>query len=359
MNNSRLFAIISWLGIQVGCALETPAVLYPGVERNAPGSWSFAVLPDTQKCTANHPELFAAQTRWIVDHAEERNIRFVLHVGDIVDANEPGQWDVAYDSLSVLDGEVPYLLALGNHDYEDNASTRETLFNDYFTGDLLDVIESTGGTYETGRLDNSYRLVETPAGQWLIMALEFGPRDQVLEWAGEVLEAYGSVPAVIATHAYLYSDNKRHDADAHPDQNHNPHDYGVAELAGGANDGQEMWDKLVSRHSNVVFVLNGHVIPHGVARLTSTRGDGASVHQLLANYQDDPMGGDAYLRLVELGSDGATAQVRTYSPYLDASRSEPDNEFELDMRATLVAQSGLRQSGVVSDNVSSPAPTVR
>lgn len=266
----------------------------------------------------------------------------MLHVGDIVDAHEHGQWRVAHDSLSLLDGQVPYLLATGNHDYEDDAESRNTLLTEYFANDLVDVIESTGGTYPPGQLDNSYRIVETPTGPWLLMALEFGPRDEVLEWAGDVLTRYDSVPAVIATHAYLYSDSTRHDAIARPHQKWNPHDYGVADLPGGVNDGQEVWEKLVSRHSNVVFVVNGHIMTDGVARLTSAREDGVAVHQLLSDYQAGPMGGEAYLRLVEVGPAGTSANVRTYSPYLDASLAEPGDEFELDMHSTFVGSDGWR-----------------
>jgi 3',5'-cyclic AMP phosphodiesterase CpdA len=79
-------------------------------------AWTIAVLPDTQIYARSHPELFIAQTRWIAAQAERHRIRFVLHAGDIVDDGGEAQWRVAERALRVLDGRVPYVLALGNHD---------------------------------------------------------------------------------------------------------------------------------------------------------------------------------------------------------------------------------------------------
>ncbi len=56
---------------------------------------------------------------WIRDHRKERNIAVALHEGDITDDNDEDgafQWENARQSLSVLDGVIPYVLATGNHD---------------------------------------------------------------------------------------------------------------------------------------------------------------------------------------------------------------------------------------------------
>ncbi len=96
-----------------------------------------------------------------------------------------------------------------------------------------------------------------------------------------------------------------------------------------------MWDALVLPHSNVLFVFSGHVAnpaPFDVARLSSARPDGTVCHQILADYQaDGSTGGDGYFRIVRVGPDGRV-QVRTYSPYVDLSRShltDAGNQFEL------------------------------
>src|SRR5512147_1592342 len=58
----------------------------PGADAGtAPGSYSFVVLPDTQFYSSAWPDIFRAQTQWVVDNRAAENIAFVLHTGDIVD----------------------------------------------------------------------------------------------------------------------------------------------------------------------------------------------------------------------------------------------------------------------------------
>lgn len=44
---------------------------------------------------------------------------------------------------------------------------------------------------------------------------------------------------------------------------------------------------------------------------------GSVVHQMLSHYQMRELGGEGYLRLLELLPDGRTLVVRSYSPLLD------------------------------------------
>jgi hypothetical protein len=88
------------------------------------------------------------------------------------------------------------------------------------------------------------------------------------------------------------SDGGRYDHLGQVQQSYNPHEYVMMGRAGTSiNDGQELWDKLISLNSNVKLVLSGHDVsgadlpPGTTSRLTSVRPDGSRVHQLLANYQ--------------------------------------------------------------------------
>ena len=71
------------------------------------GSWTMAVIPDTQYYARNDNDapLFTEMTQWLVDYREKMNIRLVLHLGDIVDRNTVQQWTNAKKSLKVLDGK--------------------------------------------------------------------------------------------------------------------------------------------------------------------------------------------------------------------------------------------------------------
>jgi len=280
----------------------------------APLPYSVVVLPDTQYYSANTPQFFDTQTAWIVAEHAAGNIAFVLHEGDIVDNDLASQWTNASHSLHMLDGIVPYVVSAGNHDYccdgwpTDRA---KTMINGYFPVSGFADRPSFKGTFETDRIENSVHLFDVPggAGQWLVLALEWGPRDAVLAWADGLAKQYADTPAMVVTHAYLYDDDTRYDHVARPRQQWNPHSYPV-----GDNDGEEMWQKLVLGNSNIKFVLSGHVLNSGVGRLTSTRPDGTVVHQILANYQNYEGGGDAYLRVLRFLPDAHMVHVQTFSP---------------------------------------------
>ena len=293
--------------------------------------WTLVALPDTQYYSSSYPQIFDAQTSWILSQATALNIRYVLHEGDIVDNDVDAQWTNASHSLHLLDRQVPYALALGNHDYPGGggASSRDTtLFDGYFPLTGMDWETSFRAIYEPGHLGNAYYVFEVNGQSWLIVTLEFGPRDAVLTWADGILKSNPSANAIVLTHAYLYSDGTRFDHTTRSDQAFNPHTYGVEALPGGVNDGEEIWQKLIVNNPNVRIVLCGHV--HAESHLTSTRDAGPPVHQILTDYQDDGQGGDGYLRIMTFQPNG-TINVSSYSPYLKTYRTDAENAFTLSL----------------------------
>ncbi len=315
-------AALASVALAVGCGLP-PSVQAANHSQSAP-SFTVVTLPDTQYYTAAHPDILDAQVEWVTRERASRQIALLLHEGDIVDRDEPIQWTRAASSLRLLDGVVPYVLASGNHDYalRGHVITRDTLLDRYFP-------PRPSGLYEPGRNENRFEIVQAPGGPWLILSLEFGPRDGVLAWADGIARRYAALPAIVVTHAYLTSDDERFDHLDHPDQLWNPHRYLDDRAAGSVNDGQEIWDKLISRDDNILFVLCGHDLGDGVGRLTSVRADGTIVHQILANYQMQAQGGGGYLRLLQFSPVQRSVRVRTYSPYFDAFKTDPDNDFTL------------------------------
>ena len=323
------------LSVRAGAApavKPTPPYVPPPPLPFVRGSWTLVVLPDTQVYVMRHPHIFDSQTMWIVKNRRKHNIAFVLHVGDIVNNNNLPQWKNAKKSLQVLDGKVPYALAPGNHDFGagGRADSRETMFNLFFPLERARKQPTFGGVFEAKRLDNSYHLFTAGGVDWIALALEFGPRNEVVAWAGRVLEDHPDRQAILATHAYLYSDDTRYDRSRRPDQFWNPYRYGVSGQPGGVNDGEDLWQKLVSRHASMAFVVCGHVLNDGLGLLSSRGRAGRTVHQMLANYQMKNQGGDGYLRLLEFLPGRRRVQVKTYSPYRDRYRTDPQNQFVLE-----------------------------
>jgi hypothetical protein len=295
---------------------------------------TIVVLPDTQYYASSYPSVFTGQTDFIVSKKSELSIAAVLHVGDLVDSDVPEQWAVANSAMRELDTIVPYVVVPGNHDY--SSAGRKSMINNYFAPASMPWVT---GTMTPGQIENNYALMDIGPQKWLVLGLEFGPRDAVLVWANQVLKdpRYVNYPVIIVTHAYLYSDGSRYDIKVGGTdsakgsyQLYNPHSYGYT-AAEGINDGEELWQKLILPNSNVRLVFCGHMT--GWARLTSVRPDGTTVHQILSDYQwlEGQDFGFGYLRVVQLDYDAKKIHVRTFSPFLNAPLEDEPNQFTLDL----------------------------
>jgi hypothetical protein len=188
-----------------------------------------------------------------------------------------------------------------------------------------------GGTYdkEPERLENSYHLFSAEGRDFVVIALEFGPRKDVVRWANEVAAKHKDRAAILITHAYMYYDDTRYDWKKYADkQTWNPHNYPVAKTtADDVCDGEELWQNLITKHENFILTLNGHVLKDGLGRLTTATPSGRSIEQILVNFQMRPNGGDGWLRLLEFQPDGKTVSVCDYSPTRGQRNEGQSNKF--------------------------------
>jgi hypothetical protein len=303
------------------------ALLFSGCSEKEP--FQLVLLPDTQIYSQKYPEIFKAQTEWIARHTD--SITFVLHQGDITNRNTDEQWQNAVEAMQLLDGKVPFSFVAGNHDIGDmgKADTRDSeLFNKYLPYEKYSKMAGFGGTFEPGKMDNTWYTFKAGGMKWLVVSLEFGPRDNVLKWANEIIAKHPSHKVIINTHAYMFSDHTR----ISQKRNHAwvPQNYGLGKMTGedSANDGEMMWDKLVSQHPNILMVVSGHVLNSGVGTLVSAGKNGNNVYQMLANYQMGEKGGNGFLRIIKINPAKQKISVKTYSPYIDEFNTSPDHQFE-------------------------------
>ena len=352
----------------------TLSIIVPVYAADTLESWTMVVIPDTQRYTveSHDPGLqtFSTMTQWIVDNKDTLNIQMVMNEGDITGGNTAATWQVASDAMAILDNAgVPYSLTTGNHDHDtwdpvfQNSPSRDTLLNNYFTTARYEAMPTFGGTFEPGVTQNNYHLFTAGGTDYITMALEWGPRDETLTWADGVLTQYANRTAIITTHAYTYSDGTRYDwATKGTSQDYNPHcaSYGFSTPHDGTenvNDGQEIWDKLITNHANVSMVLSGH-LPWAGARQVSIGSQGQRVHELLAAYHDPPQG---WLRVMEFNPTEETVQVKTYSPVLDQYMTDDANQFTLDLKlstdpvfpeGSILVSTRLNTAGVVALDLS-------
>lgn len=318
---TRVLQVLLFCGLVSACGDEPP-VLVPEA-----GEYVIGVLPDTQHYAARCPEVFAAQASWLADVTPSLGLEFVAHLGDLTDDGNEGQWQVASDSMAALDGVVPYSVLPGNHDLgvDGDARDRESELDEWFPISRFGA--SLVETFPEGSMANSFHRVTTSIGTDVcILALEFGPRQQTVDWADAMLSAASECETVFSTHAYLHDNGERYEAER--GQPYHPDDYGIAD-GEDVYDGEELFQALVLPHSQIRMVLSGHALGGGVARKVDVREDGTQVVQMLSNYQErGPCGGDGFLRLIAVSPDGL--RVRTYSPTENVLLDDDANSFDLD-----------------------------
>lgn len=95
--------------------------------------FTIVVLPDTQYYSLFFNPIFFQQTQWIVKNIKKLNIKFVIHVGDIVNNNSIPEWRIAKKAMELMDGRVPYLVVPGNHDIYPAGNHKKKDYKNYNT----------------------------------------------------------------------------------------------------------------------------------------------------------------------------------------------------------------------------------
>ncbi|WP_439595146.1 LamG-like jellyroll fold domain-containing protein [Falsiroseomonas sp.] len=319
-----------------------------------PNAYTLAVLPDTQDYSDANlnngaPQTFMNMTSWLVDNKDSHGIKFVAHVGDITQNNLVSEWQVVDAALSQLDGIIPYSVLPGNHDQGPggSASDHTSLLDTYFSPDRQAASNpgTFGGVYdrEPDRAVNNYNtFAGTDGTKWLVLSMEFGPRDDVIRWAKEVLDAHLDHRVIIVSHA-LTDYAGRHDPAGGPLYDEGAgYDYGIGRDPEGANDGETVYRELLAKYPNITFTFSGHIFGDGAETNVSYSQHGNAVIESLVNYQngiareitgngDESLGGkggNGAIRLVVIDPDNDRISTETYftefDDYLDGYRTKEE-----------------------------------
>ncbi|MEW2383531.1 metallophosphoesterase [Micromonospora sp. NPDC047707] len=291
----------------VANAVESPPSTLPtGTLRVAADTrFGFAVVPDTQEevLRADDPR-FRQRSDWLVANRSALDLRFVTHIGDVVNFDTPDhvQYIRARDALRPLErARLPYSLAVGNHDgqvYGPDGKRRSpagpllrdtTVFNRYFTADRFGAVR---GQFEAGKVDNAYATYEAGGVRWLVLTLEPWPRRAAVAWARNVVAANPRHNVVVVTHHYLEADGTIGRSPAH-----------------GSTSPQYLFDNLISRYPNVRLVFSGHT--GSAAYRVDTGVHGNRIHSFLQAFHSrrtNPV------RLVEVDTAADSLRTWIYAP---------------------------------------------
>lgn len=319
-----------------------PAVTHDGAKQS--GFFTLIVLPDTQGyADTRHRETqkhwpgigdqrncFFGQTEWIKKNHRARNIALVTHVGDITQTDHDEEWKIADAAFKAIEPHVPFVLCSGNHDMGYSPKLRKTCqsrvsrFSHFFPPSRFTenpLYDSYFGKEkdlhfrEAGKSENYYLCFRAGEMDFLVITLEFKPRDEALAWANQVVKKHPDHRVVVVTHGYLARKGQLSKSDGYPIK---------------GNPGQSIWEKFISRHSNIFLVLSGHA---GESRLTGKGMHGNTVHQIQSDYWyfDLPRikAGSGFLRILTFRPDEDRIEVETYSPVLDEFLTRPSSKFSL------------------------------
>ncbi|MBQ8804411.1 MAG: metallophosphoesterase [Tyzzerella sp.] len=301
-------------------------------------AYSFAVLPDIQIVTENDVTKGESNLEkmfdWIINNQESKKIEYVFGLGDITDNNNAAEWTLAQEQHARLTAAgIPYSAIRGNHDlptYGKSSSAANYNTDDYtaYMGtDDYRAQFATGGFYSGDNISNSWRTFEVGEVKYLMLTLDFGPDDDVLKWAEKIIKQHSEYQVIITTHAYLYRDGTTLDA------NENCPPIGN----GGYNNGDDIWEKLVSKYENIVLVMCGHDPSDNIVVSRDKGDNGNMVTSMLIDAQgvDSDMGSTGMLAMLYFSEDGKTVQVE-YLSTVKAAKNEPAyfkavNQFTLNL----------------------------
>lgn len=250
-------------------------------------------MPDTQAEVINDVKrggkrgLVTKDMQWIVNNKSSYNIQVVVGPGDLTHAAGLGSnntintkikkmWNSISKSYKVLDDAgVAYVITNGNHDTAANSlkggsswgahgeeNKKSSLYRDTSLFNATFPVTRSGlqglTLKDTGRVENSYRTFRVKNTNWLILAMEYAPRGQVVEWAKGVIASHPTHNVVIATHQYYTNGGtelyKTCDADE-------------------CVPSQAIHDELVMAYPNVKMLFSGHTMTENTKVETSASGN--------------------------------------------------------------------------------------
>ncbi len=294
-------------------------------------AYSFAVVGDTQWLSKYTPEKMEGIYDWILANKDSKKISHVFGLGDITEdwntANKEEEWIRVQQYISKLDGAIPYSLVRGNHDES------KYFFKYFANGTYMSQFDGFMGGDD---ISNSYKLFTVGSTDYLFLTLDFGPSDEMLAWANEVVLAHPNHRVIVTTHGYQGFDGNHLSYDNTPSSggmgSGNDVDTSAGEPARGYNNGVQVWDKFISKHPNIFLVMSGHTPHENVLVMQSEGNHGNTVTQMLIDPQwmDPQKGGVGMVAMLYFSADGTQMEVEWISTDTGKYYKE-QNQFTLDL----------------------------
>jgi len=335
------------------------------------GSYTIAFLPDTQIVNRSYSDdvtefdYFNNIYTWIIDNADDYNIKAVLGLGDITDTNDTTtnatwshvnyEWNNARNAFDRLSAAgIPWAIVQGNHDYDTLGGRHSDKFQEYFPVSVYDNVAWDESVFKLGGcfypeeygytpenqadLASAYYYLNVDADadyEYMVLALEFEAGIGTVEWARQVVQKNSDKKVIIITHGYMDPNATR----IHRTSNGLYHD--ALCYTGGAT-GEELWQHLVSQYANIEMVVCGHLSCPDIITRVDKGVNGNDVLQVLMDAQGLDASPECPVGMVGLATynaDGtmvsfkyvATRDYRTETGEGAYFYDDNSNEIEIDL----------------------------
>ncbi len=257
------------------------------------GVYTIGWLSDTQHYSRRYPAIFLEQTRFLAENADRLNLAYIVHTGDLVhNRDEEAQWRAADEAMRVIDA-IPYGVLPGNHDV---SGEDDSAYSRWFGAARMEGKPWYGGSYRNNR--GHFDLIDAGNTDYLFVYLGYNMDEDGIRFVNETLAAHPDRVGILCVHSYFDTDCTL------------------------TEQGRRLYDSVVLQNPNLYMVLCGHrynsrCIPAAV----DDDGDGTAdrtVLQMICNYQAAGfVGGDGYLRLLQVDEAAGEIRFYNYSPLHD------------------------------------------
>lgn len=375
---SAFFALVLILSTFVGSinvSANSGMWVTEGISDPTDYDYSFAIVGDTQKLVAhyanklvldrNDPEeikykynydvheypandTFVKVYDYIINNAQDKKIAHVFGLGDITERASVWEWvqkgcpyapdeefSIAVEQFKRMQAAgLDFSLVRGNHEswdtYNKYLGTGEASADLGYSEMVDDVYVHPNGTVD---YTNTIHYFSAGNLDYMVITLDYGASDAVLKWAGEKIEANPYKNVIITTHAYMHKDGTTiatNDSVA-PSRDSDNVVYDKTNI----NNGDDMWNKLISRYPNIVLAMSGHEPTDDVV-VSQWQGVNGN---MVTNVLIDPQGMDKYyyndgcsgaVAMFYFSNEGRKVDVRYWSTANEAY-IKSNNQFSFDI----------------------------
>ena len=337
----------------------------PAVATNPPpvaaqGEFTYVVFGDTQDYNKQSDKSytnpsFVSRVDWVIEQSGQRTIKFVTHLGDVV--NNPSkeeEWQIATNQLERLrEANIPCAFAPGNHDLTWGDTTPITdhldsydlsgwLWNGSFGGfpghqysklsDINDRYSDREAQHAleisdvAGRGANTYQLLTHEGENFIFIHLQCSIPTNVLKWVDGVLDQYYDRLAIIVEHEGLGDVNAMLPFNSEADRLNMGRMRANRFTSNGSTSAQYQWERCFSRHPNVLMILSGHE-NELLSGIRTSRGlYGNDVVEINQTYPE--ISYSDWLRTYVVNTEKKRITVHTYSPHQKRLCDGKGDEFD-------------------------------